>query len=52
MRTSEPLLAGDRQGVKHVAKAADPLPRGGHKVSLSWQSDDVPVAKEARALIV
>jgi hypothetical protein len=33
--TFEPLLAGDRQKQKHVAKAHDPLQSGACEVSLS-----------------
>jgi hypothetical protein len=34
-RTIEPLLAGDRQREKHVAKAHNPLQRRSFEVSLS-----------------
>jgi hypothetical protein len=34
-RTFEPLLAGDRQKQKRVAKARNPLQRGAFEVSLS-----------------
>jgi hypothetical protein len=34
-RTFEPLLAGDRQRQKHVAKARNPLQRSAFEVSLS-----------------
>jgi hypothetical protein len=34
-RTFEPLLGGDRQSEKRVAKAHDPLQRGFFEVSLS-----------------